>query len=137
MREDQMNRFGRAGKLLEYTVRSITGIGKNGNERGGHGLSGVSLKGIYEEDFLKPVISSLEQVGRGRYILDKEVHHSDFFQEFLRQGEDTFIRYYTRPEQAEKVDGVLELFESGVDPELLAKEISRVWVPELEMNNSD
>ncbi len=132
-----MNRFGRAGKLLEYTVSSITGIGKTKTERDGHGLSGISLKGIYGEDSLKPVISSLDQVGRGRYLLEKKDHHDDLFQEFLYQGVDTFIRYYARPEQAEKVDGILELFDSGIDPELLAEAISKVWVPELEMNNND
>jgi hypothetical protein len=50
---------------------------------------------------------------------------------------ESFIRYYTRPEHAEKVDLVLDLFDEGVDPELLAEEISKVWAPELEMEDDE
>lgn len=132
-----MNRYGKAGKLLEYTVKSVTGISGPESRDAERGLCGISPEVLEKKDFLRPVLSFLREVGEGAYRFEKPDGDSTPFEKFIRRGVDTFFRYYTRPEHAEKVDRVLDLFDSGIDPELLAEKISKVWVPELEMDDDE
>jgi len=159
--EVKMNRFGKAGKLLAYTVGAVTGLrgGKTSSgavakrqedEKGsgagahksaagtGHPLSGISLNSVSGVPWLQPVLDILTQVAEGRYVYSPAEPSADSgdLEEFVHRGVGTFLQYYSRPEQAEKVDAVLELFDSGVDPELLAEAISKVWTPELEMDDA-
>jgi len=143
-----MNRFGKAGKLLSYTVRAVTGLHAGQNHRS-HPLSGINIEKIGKnrdlEQQLQPMLDLLSEISSSRYVYrpadtdDKRDTDSpaDPISEFVRRGVGIFLQYYSRPEQAEKVDAVLELFESGVEPELLAEAISKVWMPELEMDDSD
>ncbi|MDY7029752.1 MAG: hypothetical protein SVR04_15780, partial [Spirochaetota bacterium] len=155
-----MNRFGKAGKLLAYTVGAVAGLGggstsggadtgRPGKERDGstghrtsavkfeHPLSGINLDSVSGVPWLQPILDILNEVAEGRYIYSSSVASADFngLEEFVHRGVGTFLQYYSRPEQAEKVDAVLELFDSGVEPELLAEAISKVWMPELEMDD--
>lgn len=155
-----MNRFGKAGKLLAYTVGAVTGPGgvsnsggvdtsrpgeggdgNNGARRSAakseHPLSGINLNSVSGLPWLHPVIGLLTEIAEGRYVYSSSGASagSGSLEEFVHRGVGTFLQYYSRPEQAEKVDAVLELFESGVEPELLAEAISKVWMPELEMDD--
>lgn len=125
-----MNRFGKAGLLLAYTAEAIIGTPQQ------RGLSGFSIEKAAASEHLLPVIDLLRKVASKTYRY-QEVRAETALEEFVRRGVEDFLRYYTRPEQSEKVDGVLELFESGVNQELLAEAISKVWVPELELDDSE
>ena len=134
-----MNRFGKAGKLLAYTVGAVTGIGTE-NGVNTNPLSGINLSKAGDADYLKPVLKILREIAAAGYHYSPadtsvETGLSGPLTDFVRRGVGTFLHYYSRPEQADKVDGVLDLFESGVDLELLAEEISKVWLPELEMDD--
>ncbi|MGC9311269.1 MAG: hypothetical protein ACP5IA_01155 [Sediminispirochaetaceae bacterium] len=155
-----MNRFGKAGKLLAYTVGAVTGLGGVSNSGGAgtgrpgeegdgntgarrsaakseHPLSGINLNSVSGLPWLQPVIGLLSEIAEGRYLYSSSGASagSGKLEEFVHRGVGTFLQYYSRPEQAEKVDAVLELFDSGVEPELLAEAISKVWMPELEMDD--
>jgi hypothetical protein len=58
-------------------------------------------------------------------------------QQLFERAAAAFLDYYSRPEQAEYVESMLELFESGVDRSLLAEEISKIWAPELHMRDEE
>ncbi|MFO7731832.1 MAG: hypothetical protein R6V86_13835, partial [Spirochaetia bacterium] len=125
-----MNRFGKAGRLLAFTTEAIIGTPQQ------RGLSGVSLDKAAASEQLLPVIDLMRTIASGSYRYIEKRAESPL-EEFVRRGVESFLRYYSRPEQAEKVDGVLELFESGVNQELLAEAISKVWLPELELDDSE
>ncbi len=125
-----MNRFGKAGHLLAYTAEAIIGTPQQ------RGLSGFSIEKAASYEQLLPVIDLLRKVAAHTYQYQEEPAATPL-EEFLRRGVEVFLRYYSRPEQAEKVDGVLELFESGVNQELLAEAISKVWAPELELDDRE
>lgn len=143
-----MNRFGKAGKLLSYTVGAVTGL-KSGENHRPHPLSGINIEKIGKnrdlEQQLRPLLDLLSGISSGRYVYQPADTSgtrttdvpTDPLAELVRRGVGVFLQYYSRPEQAEKVDAVLDLFESGVEPELLAEAISKVWMPELEMDDSD
>ncbi len=156
-----MNRYGKAGKLLAYTVGAVTGLwgGKTSSgavterqedERGsgagahksaagtGHPLSGISLNSVIGVPWLQPVLEVLTKIAEGEYAYSQSAPSADSgdLEKFVHRGVGTFLQYYSRPDQADKVDAVLELFESGVDPELLAEAVSKVWMPELEMTDA-
>lgn len=125
-----MNRFGKAGRLLAYTAEAIVGTPQQ------RGLSGFSIEKAAASEQLLPVIDLLRKVAAHTYQF-REVRAATPLEEFLRRGVEAFLRYYSRPEQAAKVDAVLELFDSGVNQELLAEAISKVWVPELELDDGE
>ena len=125
-----MNRFGKAGRLLAFTTEAIIGTPQQ------RGLSGVSIDKAAASGQLLPVIDLMGTIATGSYRYQEKPAETPL-EEFVRRGVENFLRYYSRPEQAEKVDGVLELFESGVNQELLAEAISKVWMPELELDDRE
>src|SRR6056297_2172920 len=125
-----MNRFGKAGRLLAFTTEAIIGTPQQ------YGLSRISLDKAAASAHLRPAIDLVRTIAGGSYRYQENRAETPL-EEFLRRGVENFLRYYSRPEQAEKVDGVLELFESGVNQELLAEAISKVWMPELELDDRE
>ncbi|MDZ7792874.1 MAG: hypothetical protein U5P10_04045 [Spirochaetia bacterium] len=125
-----MNRFGKAGRLLAFTTEAIIGTPQQ------RGLSGVSIDKAAASAQLLPAIDLMRTIAGGSYRYQEKRAETPL-EEFVRRGVENFLRYYSRPEQAEKVDGVLELFESGVNQELLAEAISKVWMPELELDDRE
>ncbi|MFW5710603.1 MAG: hypothetical protein ACOCZA_01530 [Spirochaetota bacterium] len=125
-----MNRFGKAGRLLAYTAEAVIGTPQQ------RGLSGFTIEKAASSEQLLPVIDLLRKVASNTYRY-QEVRAATPLEEFVRRGVEAFLRFYSRPEQAEKVDAVLELFESGVNQELLAEAISKVWMPELELDDRE
>lgn len=125
-----MNRFGKAGRLLAFTVEAIIGAAQQ------RGLSGVSVDKAAASAQMLSTIDLMRTIASGSYRYQENRAETPL-EEFVRRGVENFLRYYSRPEQAEKVDGVLELFESGVNQELLAEAISKVWMPELELDDRE
>src|SRR6056297_1121877 len=125
-----MNRFGKAGRLLAFTTEAIIGTPQQ------HGLSRISFDKAAASAQLLPAIDLMRTIAGGSYRYQENRAETPL-EEFVRRGVGNFLRYYSRPEQAEKVDAVLELFESGVNQELLAEAISKVWVPELELDDRE
>jgi|GEM_PF-914295 len=121
-----MNRFGKAGRVLEFTTKAIIGTPQK------RGLCGLTIEKAAASTQVLPLIDLLRKIASGSYRYE-DVRAENPVEEFVRRGVENFLRYYARPEQAGKVDAVLELFESGINPELLAEEISKVWMPELEL----
>lgn len=115
---------------MAYTAEAIIGTPQQ------RGLSGFSIEKAAASEQLLPVIDLLRTVASKSYRY-QEVRAETALEEFVRRGVGDFLHYYARPEQSEKVDGVLELFESGVNQELLAEAISKVWVPELELDDRE
>ncbi len=115
---------------MAYTTQAIIGTPQE------KGLSGLSIEKAAAVKQLMPIIDILRRVASGSYRYEEKRADSTL-EEFVRRGIENFLRFYSRPEQAEKLDGVLELFDSGVNPELLAEAISKVWMPELELDDRE
>jgi hypothetical protein len=60
----------------------------------------------------------------------------DALLQLTERGAETFLSYYSA-EGTEAAEMVLRLFEEGIDTELLAKEISLVWAPELRLRDEE
>jgi hypothetical protein len=125
-----------AGKLLERTVAAIvTGIrheplglvdlGKAGQ---GAAAEAVELLRLVAEH-------GAEDTSILRLL---QVHSSarNPANVLLRRGIEDFLSYYSE-EAYERAGQVLSLFEEGIEPGLLAEEISRIWTPELMMRDED
>src|SRR6056297_2368187 len=97
-----MNRFGKAGRLLAFTTEAIIGTSQQ------RGLSRISLDKAAASAQLLPAIDLMRTIAGGSYRY-QENRAENPLEEFLRRGVENFLRYYSRPEQAEKVDGVLQL----------------------------
>ncbi|HDQ15360.1 MAG TPA: hypothetical protein ENN41_11165 [Sediminispirochaeta sp.] len=55
----------------------------------------------------------------------------------LHRGVESFLSYYSRSDQEDKVETILGLFESDMSTELLAEEVSKVWAPELDIRDDE
>jgi hypothetical protein len=132
----------RAERLLQLSAASVCGQGAS------EALGGIPVERYLDDPVCGRAARLLAAASAGRFAdseaggggSDSEAGGGSpdgalqaLFQEAVR----TFTGYYGREERAERVEQLLELFDSGVDRGLLAEEIVKVWAPELLMDDEE
>jgi hypothetical protein len=118
----------RAEELLRKTVAAIIGDGTH------HPLGTIDLSSA-AEGAVAPAAALLRRVASLESSIPEEEEAGEALRSLLARGVETFVRYYR--ENAERREEVLSLFAEGIDPNLLAEDISLVWAPELRLHDED
>ncbi len=126
----------RAEQLLRKTVAAIIGDGLH------HPLGTIDLSTAVEG--AAPAAALLHRVaeggdgsGNGGLLssIRSEQKADEALRRLLERGIETFVSYYC--ENPERREEVLSLFAEGIDPNLLAEDISLVWAPELRLSDEE
>lgn len=131
-----MSSVKRAEQLLEKTVAAVIGAS------GGQSLGKVDLEAGAQGSAAEAVelLKKIAKADGGGVSLDSILRTESSAHAALaglvRRGVETFTAYYGE-EAEEQAERALSLFDAGIDPELLAEEISLVWTPELRLRDED